>query len=261
MKRVQGLGFRVQVAQARTEPGAGDWVEGGRWRVAGGGWKVEGVHRPPSTVFLAIFAALLLALPTRAADGAVQCANLIYGGVNTSRCFSDEFLSGVQRSTSIATERRFKSVKLASDELFRFPFVVMTGESDFRLTRPERDNLKRYLTSGGFLLASAGCSSKEWDRAFRREIRQVFEDKALEAIPMTHPIFQTVKEIKSLELRHAAGKPQIEGMEHDGKIVLVYSPHGLNDTAHTEGCCCCGGNEIVNSMDVNVNILVYALLH
>ena len=113
-------------------------------------------------------AVLLLAPAARAAEGAVQCANLIYGGVNTSRCFSDEFLSGVQRSTSIATERRFKSVKLGSDELFRFPFVVMTGESDFRLTKQERENLKRYLTSGGFLLASAGCSSKEWDKAFRR---------------------------------------------------------------------------------------------
>lgn len=207
---------------------------------------------------LALF---LLAPPARAAEGAVQCANLIYGGVNTSRCFSDEFLSGVQRGTSIATERRFKSVKLGSDELFRFPFVVMTGESDFRLTKQERENLKRYLTSGGFLLASAGCSSKEWDKAFRREIRLALEDKKLDPIPMTHPLFQTVKEITTLELRHAAEKPQLEGMEHDGKIVLVYSPHGLNDTAHTEGCCCCGGNEIVNSMDVNVNILVYALLH
>ena len=64
-----------------------------------------------------------------AKEGAIQCANLIYGGTHTSRCFSDEFLSAVQRDTTIATERRFKSVKLASDELFRYPFVVMTGEA------------------------------------------------------------------------------------------------------------------------------------
>jgi hypothetical protein len=234
MQRVQGSGFRVQ----RLVP------------------RVPRVSWVP-LAFLVIF----LAPVSRAADGAVQCANLIYGGINTSRCFSDEFLSAVQRGTSIATERRFKSVKLGSDELFRFPFVVMTGESDFRLTHQERDNLKRYLTSGGFLLASAGCSSKEWDHAFRREIHMALGDQKLVPIPMSHPIFKTVKEITSLELRHAAGKPQLEGLEHDGKIVLVYSPHGLNDTAHTEGCCCCGGNEIVNSMDVNVNIFVYALLH
>ncbi len=209
----------------------------------------------------AVVAVILVALVAWARENAIQCANLIYAGTNTSRCFSDEFLSAAQRSTSLATERRFKSVKLGSEELFRFPFVVMTGESDFHLTRVERENLQRYLTSGGFLLASAGCSSKEWDRAFRREIRQIFADKPLEAIAMSHPLFKTVKEVAQLELKHAGDKPQLEGLQHDGKIVLVYSAHGLNDTAHTEGCCCCGGNEIANALDVNVNILVYALLH
>jgi hypothetical protein len=234
------------------------------------------LHLPPSTChrplnpaprtlnpFSGVLALLLCLASSVAAgrEGAIQCANLIYGGNNTSRCFSDEFVGAAQRSTSITTERRFKSVKLGSDELFHFPFVVMTGESDFHLDKQERDNLKRYLTSGGFLLASAGCSSKEWDRAFRRELRQVLDDKTLDPIPMTHPVFRTVKEIKKLELRHAGSVPQLEGLQHDGKLVLIYSAHGLNDTAHTEGCCCCGGNEIVNSLDVNVNVLVYALLH
>jgi hypothetical protein len=35
----------------------------------------------------------------------------------------------------------------------------------------------------------------------------------------------------------------------------------LNNTANAPGCCCCGGNEIKNSMEVNVNILAYALLY
>ena len=61
-----------------------------------------------------------LAMPTAfGKEGVIQCANLIYGGTHTSRCFSDEFLSAVQKKTTIPTERRFKSVKLASDELFK----------------------------------------------------------------------------------------------------------------------------------------------
>ena len=40
----------------------------------------------------------------------------------------------------------------------------------------------------------------------------------------------------------------LEGLEIDGRIVLIYSPEGLNDTANAGGgCCCCGGNEIRNS--------------
>ena len=98
---------------------------------------------------------LLLAcvLPLSAKEGAVECGNLIYAGTKTSKCFSDEFLSTVQQKTSIATERRFKQVKLADDELFKIPFVIMTGEGDFILTTKERENLKKYLENGGFLLA------------------------------------------------------------------------------------------------------------
>ena len=43
-------------------------------------------------------------------------------------------------------------------------------------------------------------------------------------------------------------------------LFLLLLPLGLT-LGLTEGCCCCGGNEIENSLEVNVNILVYALLH
>ena len=198
---------------------------------------------------------------TAASSQAIRCANLIYAGTVTSRCFSDQFLSSMQKLTSIPTERRFKSVKLAGEELFKFPFVVMTGEASFTLTTKERENLKKYLTSGGFLLASAGCSSSEWDKAFRREIKRIFPDDELARIAQDHPVFHTVADIEKLELKHGAPDVALLGLSFDDKTVLIYSSHGLNDTAHTEGCCCCGGNEIRNSLQVNINILAYALLH
>ena len=194
-------------------------------------------------------------------DQAIRCANLIYAGTETSRCFSDQFLSSMQQLTAIPTERRFKSVKLASAELFEFPFVVMTGEASFTLTAPERENLKKYLASGGFLLASAGCSSGDWDKAFRREMHRIFPDNELATLPKEHPVFHTVADIEKLTLNHEGPEAALVGLTLDDKTVLIYSRHGLNDTAHTEGCCCCGGNEIKNSLQVNINILAYALLH
>lgn len=193
-------------------------------------------------------------------EGVIQCANLIYAGTKTSRCFSDAFLSSVQKETTIGTERRFKSVKLDSKELFKFPFVMMTGESDFYLTSKERENLKEYLAKGGFLLSSAGCSNKEWDRAYRREMRKVFGDSALKKIPTEHPIFRTVNDVKKLKL-YGGKEGFLEGVEIDGKLVAVHSKNGLNDTGNTSGCCCCGGSEILNSLEINVNIFAYALLH
>ncbi|MEO0415514.1 MAG: DUF4159 domain-containing protein, partial [Verrucomicrobiota bacterium] len=188
-------------------------------------------------------------------------ANLIYAGTKTSRCFSDEFLTTMQQKTAIPTERRFRSVKLGSEELFNYPFVMMTGESNFFLTSRERENLKRYLESGGFLLASAGCSNKDWNRSFRAEMRKIFGDGKLAEIENTHPIFRTVFEVDKLDLGKSSGGAALEGVELNGKLVVVYSEEGLNDSGNKSGCCCCGGNEIANAKEMNVNILSYALLY
>jgi hypothetical protein len=214
-------------------------------------------------LYLLVFISIIVPGYLNAKDDVVQCGNLIYAGTNTSRCFSDEFLSDVQRKTSIATSRRFKSVKLNSKELFKIPFVVMTGEKSFNLSGKESANLKKYLSSGGFLLASAGCSNSNFSDSFKRLVKHLFPDNKLKSLPLAHQIFHTVYDISKIELSHTGSsvKPELFGLEINGRIVLIFSPHGLNDTAHTAGCCCCGGNEIVNSIQFNVNILAYALTH
>lgn len=195
--------------------------------------------------------------------GMIQCANLIYAGVQTSRCFSDDFLSVVQRETGIPIARRFRSVKLDSPELFDFPFIMMTGEQKFALSQTERDHLREYLDKGGFLVASAGCSSKAWDESFRREINSLFpeEDSRLTDIEMDHALLKTVYDIESIDLKNPKGGVKLAGLQRKNKIVVVYSPEGLNDTAHVEGCCCCGGNEVKNASQLLVNIFTYSLLY
>lgn len=193
--------------------------------------------------------------------GIVHCANLIYGRSQTSVCFADEFLARLQKDSHIRANRRFYPVKLDSDELFQYPFVVMTGEGAFTLSEAQRHNLRRYLLGGGFLVASAGCSSQPWDRSFRGEIARVFPDLSLRKLPLSHPIFHTVYDISKLDNK-AKHKVAIEALEYEGKVVCVYSPEGLNDTENAgPGCCCCGGNEIYNAIQINANLLAYALTH
>src|ERR1051325_5006020 len=124
-------------------------------------------------------------------SGAVECANLIYAGTKSSVCFSEEFLSALARETSVNTSRKFKPVKLSEREVYRFPFAVMTGEGAFSFTEDERKNVKTYLEKGGFLLASAGCSSREWGDSFSHEMEALFPDKKMSELSMSHPIFYT----------------------------------------------------------------------
>ena len=250
------------------------WVAdifGGVIRSSNGGSRGRSPHRLVDRIgairrlrvlFVKLAVAFVLgSASAQAADAggdAVECANLIYAGTKSSVCFSEEFLSTVATETSINTSRKFKPVKLGDKEVFRFPFAVMTGEGAFALTDEERANLKLYLEKGGFLLASAGCSSKEWGDSFVREMEKVFPDRALADVPMDHPIFRTVFDIERLETKEADAR--LQGLTLGGKIVVIFSPDGLNDTPTMHGCCCCGGNEIANSRQVNANILVYALL-
>lgn len=188
----------------------------------------------------------------------IECANLIYAGTKSSVCFSDKFLSAVSHDTTVKTSRKFKPVKISDEEIFSYPFAVMTGEGIFSLTEKERTNMERYLERGGFLLASAGCSNKQWDESFRSEMDLIFPNRELSEVTMDHPLFRTVHDITTLETK--GEDAHLEGITVGGKLVVVYSPDGLNDTSSMYGCCCCGGNEIKNSQQVNSNIIVYALL-
>jgi len=77
------------------------------------------------------------------------------------------------------------------------------------------------------------------------------------------PLFRTVYKITSLATTHAthgASGAVLESYTVKGRVVLVFSSDGLNDTAHAENCCCCGGDEIDKAEFINVNVLAYSLL-
>jgi hypothetical protein len=193
--------------------------------------------------------------------GVVNCAVLTYGSGKTSRCFSSEFLAQAGRDTHIKTNPRFVSTPLESADLFQCPFAIMTGEGKFELTEAQRLNLRNYLENGGFVIASAGCSSDEWQSSFRSEIDRLFAETPLKALPMEHAVFHSVYDIKELRLK-GSRTAHLEGLEIDGKIALIFSPDGLNDTGKAgPRCCCCGGNEVQNARQVNVNLLAYTLTH
>ena len=193
-------------------------------------------------------------------ESTVQVAHVVYASDKSSECFADHFLTRAEKDSAITTSRRLHSVKLSEQDVYGFPLLIMTGEGEFTMTEAERNNLRTFVQQGGLLLASAGCSSTEWNTSFRREMAKVFADIPMEPISMDHLIFHTVYDIEKLTAKKGTPKP-LEGIHIGSRLGVLYSQDGLNDTKHKKGCCCCGGNEITNAEMVNVNILVYSLLH
>lgn len=190
----------------------------------------------------------------------LQCGNLIYSGNKSSVCFADRFLSQVASDTNLRVNKKFCPVRLDAEALFDYPFCVMSGNESFAFNDKEREQLRKFLNQGGFLLVSPGCSDEKWDKSFRQEIKVCFPDESLKQIPMNHALFSMVHTIPRLTDKNGK-QVMLEGLELNGRLVLVYSPEGLNDVANAKGCCCCGGSEIKDSATVNVNVFTYAVLY
>lgn len=190
----------------------------------------------------------------------IQCGKLVYGRNQSAVCFADRFLQRFARETHLQVADKFKKVRLDSDGIFDTPFCAFSGENSFKLSEKERKNFRDYLMKGGFIVSSPGCSDKSWDRSFRAEIKAIFPDNKLVKIPMNHLVFKTVKNIPKLSTSRKSST-LLEGLIIDGRLALVYTLDGVNQARYAKGCCCCGGDEIKQASDLNVNLLTYALLY
>jgi hypothetical protein len=190
----------------------------------------------------------------------IEIGNLVYAGTKTSKCFSDAVLMTLRREANLDIAEHYTVTRLSErSELARVGAALMTGEGAFTLTAPERVALKDWLERGGFLLASASCSSPEWTASFRAEAERVFGKGALVAVGGDHPLFSTLYPLKNFSLSHT-GTARFQGIVLDGRLVCLFSPEGLNDTHKVAGCCCCGGNEVEKAQQVVANALIYALV-
>ncbi len=97
------------------------------------------------------------------------------------------------------------TVELTSPDLWNYPILYVTGHGNIRFTPEEIGILRRYLTTGGFLIAN---DSYGLDDAFRREIARVFPDHPLVEIPWDHGLYRCYFEF-------ASGPPKIH--EHDNR--------------------------------------------
>lgn len=193
-------------------------------------------------------------------EGLVSVAMLSYADGKTSRCFANGFLRQVAYRTEINVDQEFAQVALGSGELFEHPFAVMTGEGVFELSEAEVEGLRDFLRRGGLLLASAGCSNPDWSVSFERAMERVFPERELEELSADHDVYHTLFELRELRTKKQR-EARILGMELDGRLAVIFSPQGLNDTEEAgHGCCCCGGDEVRDAKLVNANALVYALL-
>lgn len=114
-------------------------------------------------------------------------------------------------------------VDVGSAEIVTYPFVHMTGHGNVVFSANDIQNLKNYLTSGGFLHIDDNYGM---DTYIRKEIKKVFPNKTLVEIPSSHAIFQEPYSFPNGLPKiheHDNNKPQAFGIFVEGRLVLLYT--------------------------------------
>jgi len=181
---------------------------------------------------------------------------------DVAKCIGTKFLGLIELETDIKTAGELTRIGIDSDEIFGHPFTILTGDGAFELTDEQAARLGRYASRGGFLLISASCSNSAFNASMQRTLARAFPGRELEPVPLEHELFRTLFDVRSIRSKRPRETPVFRGLEIEGRLAVLYSPAGLNDTQNAApGCCCCGSNEILNASFINANALVYALTH
>jgi len=84
---------------------------------------------------------------------------------------------------------------LTDPELFNYPFIYLLEPGRLVFSEEEVTALRKYLLNGGFLMVDDFWGQDEWYN-FYREIKRVFPDREPVEIPLEHPIFHCVFDLK-----------------------------------------------------------------
>ncbi|MGE5293846.1 MAG: DUF4159 domain-containing protein [Solirubrobacterales bacterium] len=125
------------------------------------------------------------------------------GGGGWATDFPDSDLNfswRLHQLTSLEVNPEPLVLELTDPRLVDYPFIYLLEPGRLVFDEEEVEALRRYLLNGGFLMVDDFWGEEEWYN-FYREIKRVFPDREPVELPLTHPIFHAVFDLKE--------KPQI----------------------------------------------------
>jgi hypothetical protein len=114
------------------------------------------------------------------------------------------------------------------------PILYFTGWQAL----PEFDDgtiqkLRQYLMDGGTWVVHSSCGRPEFNDSFRREIRRIFPDREMAAVPTDHPLFSSFYKITQMHVRKdddpwKVVAPYLEVVNIGTRAAVIFSPIDLS---------------------------------
>jgi hypothetical protein len=155
-----------------------------------------------------------------------------------------------------------ETVDMTNTNLFRYPFIHLTGHGNVNFSEEEVKNLRTYLIGGGFLHIDDNYGL---DESIRREMKKVFPELRFVELPFNHPIYHQKFDFPTglPKIHEHDGKPaQGFGLVYKGRLVCFYTyetdlgngwenPETYNDPPEKREL----------ALKMGANILQYAFMH
>lgn len=206
---------------------------------------------------------------------AVQIARLRHTGGWDTAPNALRRLQAALKEVNINLASTFPTMSPGDPSIYEYPLLYIHGRKNFQLPPEEIASLKTYLENGGFLFADACCGSEQFDRSFRKIVEEMF-GRPLERIPPDNEIFQLklgydIRQVKrripvdrpgltSLAVEESTGAPVLEGIQIDGKYVIVYSKYDLSCALERQSTSACAGYPTEDAVRIAVNIVLYGMV-
>ncbi len=208
---------------------------------------------------------LRLPTPVNINPSAVSVTRLHYGGGGDWYWGSSalpNLLDYIRENTNIPVDTEEHVVQVLDDNLFRFPFLFVTGHGLMKFTTDEKARLRTFLSNGGFLFIN---DSYGMDKTVRKEIANLFPERELTELLYDNPIYHSYYDFPNgpPKIHEHDGKPaQGFGIIINGRVVLYYlyesdigdgweDPQVHNDPPEKREA----------ALKMGTNLLVYALTH
>ncbi len=217
-----------------------------------------------------------------------------YGSRSAANCFTDfpdsdlNLSFRVQQITAMKVDPDGRVLRLTDPDLSDYPWIYMVEPGRLLFRETEVTALRTYLLNGGFFMADDFWGPVQWEN-FESQMRRVFPDRSFVELPMDHPIFHCVFDLKGPKnklqtpnIRQGINS-QYDGVTwefHDGEecidmhVRALFDDKGRMMVIATHNCDNGDGWEREGESDyffhefsekrafpLGINILVYAMTH